>query len=68
MTGASRAARFAQIPAITTCLSPATRRMSPGSLLTTEIRSADADSMTAPMCASATETLVRSRIGAAALA
>jgi acetyl esterase/lipase len=51
-----------------TFLSPAIRRMSAGSLVMTEIRSADADWTTAPMCASATETCAACRILAAALA
>jgi len=49
-------------------LSPATRRISPGSLVTTVIWPVDADWMTAPMCESATETPIRSRMPAAVLA
>ena len=49
-------------------LSPATRRISPGSLVTTVIWPSDADWMTAPMCESATETPIRSRMRAAVLA
>ena len=49
-------------------LSPATSRMSPGSLVTTVIWPWDADWMTAPRCESATETPVRSRMPAAVLA
>jgi hypothetical protein len=49
-------------------LSPATSRVSPGSLVTTVICSSRADWMTAPMCESATETPVRSRMAAAVLA
>ena len=49
-------------------LSPATRRMSPGSLVTTVIWPAGADWITAPRCASATETAVRLCMAAAVLA
>jgi hypothetical protein len=49
-------------------LAPATRRISPGSLVTTVIWPSDADWMTAPMCESATETPIRSRMPAAVLA
>jgi len=49
-------------------LSPATRRISAGSLVTTVIWPSGADWMTAPMCESATETLVRPRMPAAVLA
>ena len=48
-------------------LSPATRRISPGSLVTTVIWPSDADWMTAPMCESATETSIGSRMPAAVL-
>ena len=49
-------------------LSLATSRVSPGSLVTTVIRPSGADRMTVPMCESAAETPVRSRMPAAALA
>ena len=49
-------------------VSPATGRISPGSLVTTVIFPSGADWMTVPMCESATETPVRSRMPAAALA
>jgi hypothetical protein len=49
-------------------LSPATRRISPGSPVTIVFRLSGADWMTAPVCESATETPVRSRMPAAALA
>jgi Type I restriction enzyme R protein N terminus (HSDR_N) len=63
----------AQITTTVMALSPATKRISAGSLVTTVTRSATADPMTAPMCASATETPTpggcpRFRIAAAALA
>src|ERR1035441_6722194 len=58
-----------QIATMVISLSPATRRMSPGSLVTTAISCpADADWITAPRCASATETPVRWRMAAAVLA
>ena len=49
-------------------LSPATRRISPGSLVTIVIRLSGPEWMTAPVCESATETPARSRMPAAALA
>ena len=54
--------------ATVTVLSPATWRMSTGSLVTTAMRVARAEWMTAPMWASATETLVWVRMAAAVLA
>ena len=59
---------MAQMVTTVMFLSPAIRRVSAGSLVMTEIRSADADWMTAPMCASATETCAACRMLAAALA
>ena len=49
-------------------LSPATSRISPGSLVTTVIWPWGADWITVPRCESAMETPVRSRISAAVLA
>src|SRR5260370_39869965 len=61
-------AAAAQMATMTTSLSPGTTHMSAGSLVTTVTLSADIDPMTAPTCASATETPVCTRIAAAALA
>lgn len=58
----------AQMPTIVMFLPSATRRMSSGSLVTTVTCAVGADQMAAPRCASATETPVRFRMAAAALA